>query len=82
MDRDAGRLAGARLAFVASRPTYVVLKLVAKDTWKVLGEVERKPGRTGKQARADAIEEATKGKAKPDEQYRAILRSEWRIGGE
>ena len=67
---------------MASRPTYVVLKLVGKDTWKVLGEVERKPGRTGKQARADAIDEATKGKAKPGERYRAVLRSEWRIGAE
>jgi len=67
---------------MASRPTYVVLKLVAKDTWKVLGEVERKPGRTGKQARADAIEEATKGRAKPGEHYRAIVRSEWKIGAQ
>jgi len=67
---------------MASRPTYVVLREVAKDTWKVLGEVERKPGRTGTQARADAIEAATKGKAKPGEHYRAVLRSEWRIAAE
>jgi hypothetical protein len=46
-----------------------------------VGEARRKPGLTAKQARAEAIEEATKGKAKPGEVYHAVLRSEWKIAG-
>jgi hypothetical protein len=65
-----------------SKPSFVVLKEVAKDTWKVLGEIERRPGLPAKAARARAIEEATRGKAKPGERYRAVLRSEWRIAAE
>ena len=66
----------------SSKPAYVVLRRVGKDTWKVIGEVDRQPGRTARAARAQAIEEATGGKAKPGEVYRAILRSEWRIAAD
>jgi hypothetical protein len=66
----------------ASPPTYVVLKKVGADTWRVLGEVPRRPGLTAKAARARAIDEATGGTAKPGEEYRAVLRSEWRIAAE
>jgi hypothetical protein len=65
-----------------SQPAYVVLRRVAKDTWKVIGEVERKPGQTARAARARAIHDATRGRAKPGEEYRAVLRSEWRIAAE
>jgi hypothetical protein len=67
---------------VPSKPAYVVLRQVGSNTWRVVGEVERRPGRTAKQARADAIDEATKGKAKANERYRAVLRSEWKIAAE
>ena len=66
----------------ASAPSYVVLKKVGKDTWRVLAEVERKPGHTARAARAQAIQDATGGQAKADEEYRAVLRSEWRIATE
>jgi hypothetical protein len=65
-----------------SPPAYVVLRRVAKDTWKVIGEVERKPGQTARVARAQAIHDATRGRARPDEEYRAVLRSEWKIAAE
>lgn len=67
----------------SSKPAYVVLRRIGKDTWKVIGEVERQPGRTARAARAaQAIEDATGGRAKAGEVYRAILRSEWRIAAE
>jgi hypothetical protein len=56
-----------------------VLREVRNDTWKVVGEVERRPGLTARVARAQAIHDATHGRAKPNETYRAVLRSEWRI---
>lgn len=64
------------------KPSYVVLRKVGKDTWRVLGEVERRPGLTARAARAQAIQDATRGKATPNEEYRAVLRSEWRIAAE
>lgn len=60
-------------AFVSS---YVVLRLVGTDRWQVVGEVERKPGLTARNARAQAIKDATGGKAKAGQVYRAVLRSE------
>ncbi|HYJ60544.1 MAG TPA: hypothetical protein VE032_03670 [Actinomycetota bacterium] len=65
-----------------SKPTYVVLEGIGKDTWRVIGEVERKPGQTARSARARAIEDATEGTPKPNVAYRAVLRSEWRIAAE
>jgi hypothetical protein len=65
-----------------SKPAYVVLKKTGKDTWRVIGEVERKPGQTARAARARAIEDAIGGTAKVGDEYRAVLRSEWRIAAE
>jgi hypothetical protein len=64
------------------KPGYVVLRQVGEDRWQVVGEVNRLPGRTGKQARAQAIQDATAGKAKAGDVYRAVLRSEWKIAAE
>lgn len=66
----------------AGKPGYVVLRQVGKDKWQLVGEVDRQPGLTARDARAKAIHDATGGKAKASEVYRAILRSEWRIGAE
>jgi hypothetical protein len=62
-----------------SRPGFVVLRRVDDDRWELLGEFERKPGLTARAARSQAILEATGGRAKPGEDYAAVLRSEWRI---
>jgi hypothetical protein len=66
----------------ANRPGYVVFRQVGKGRWQLVGEVDRKPGLSAKQARAQAIQDATRGKAKPGEVYRALLRSEWKIASE
>ena len=64
------------------KPGYIVLKQIDEDRWRVIGDVDRKPGTPSARARAQAIEESTGGKVKPDDVYRAILRSEWKIAGE
>ena len=65
-----------------SGPSFVVLRETAKGTWKLVGEVRRRPGLPARAARAQAVEDATQGKAKAGEVYGAILRSEWRIAFE
>jgi hypothetical protein len=60
-------------------PGYVVLRQVSPDGWQLLGEVPRRPGQTARKARAQAVLDATDGKAEPGEVYAAVLRSEWRI---
>jgi hypothetical protein len=66
----------------AARPGYVVFRQTGKDTWKMVGEADRRPGLTARAARAQAIQDATGGKAKAGEVYHAVLRSEWKIGAE
>jgi hypothetical protein len=66
----------------AQKPSYVVLRQVGEGHWQVVGEVNRRPGLTARAARAQAIEDATGGKATADEVYKAVLRSEWRIASE
>jgi hypothetical protein len=62
-----------------SRPTYVVLQQVADDSWRLVGEAERRPGLTAKRARVQAVADALGREPAAGETYAAILRSEWRI---
>jgi hypothetical protein len=64
------------------KPGYVVFEQVGEDTWRLIGDVDRLPGRTARAARAQAIHDATGGKAKTGDAYRAVLRSEWRIAAD
>ena len=60
----------------------MVLRHVGEGHWQVVGEVNRRPGLTARAARAQAIQDATDGKAAADQVYKAVLRSEWRIASE
>jgi hypothetical protein len=62
-----------------SAPGFVVLRQLANDRWRLLGEVPRKRGLPARAARSQAILDATDGKAKAGEAYAAVLRSEWRV---
>ena len=64
------------------KPSYVVLREVGEGNWQLVGEVQRRPGLAARAARAQAIQDATGGKATADEVYKAVLRSEWRIASE
>jgi hypothetical protein len=64
------------------KPGYVVFRQVSKDRWQLVGEVDRRPGQTARAARAQAIRDATGGKVKAQDVYRAVLRSEWAIAAE
>lgn len=64
------------------KPGYVVFHRTGKNTWRLVGEADRQPGRTAAAARAQAIRDATGGKVKGGDEYRAVLRSEWKIAAE
>jgi hypothetical protein len=66
----------------AQHGRYVVLREVEEGHWELVGEARRRPGLTARAARAQAIQDATGGNATPDEVYKAVLRSEWRIASE
>jgi sarcosine oxidase gamma subunit len=63
----------------SGKPGFVVFRQVGPDQWQLVGEAERRPGQTARKARAEAIADATGGKADGGETYAAVLRSEWRI---
>jgi len=67
---------------LTGKPGYVVLRESGEGSWELVGYADRKPGRTARQARADAVAEATGRAARPGESYRAVLRSEWRVAGD
>jgi hypothetical protein len=60
-------------------PGYVVLRQVDQDHWQLVAEADRRPGQPARKARAQAVLDATGGKAETGEVYAAVLRSEWRI---
>lgn len=62
-----------------SAPGYVVLQGLPNGQWRLLGEVPRRPGLSARDARSQAILEASDGKAREGERYAAILRSEWKL---
>jgi ATP-dependent Clp protease ATP-binding subunit ClpA len=64
---------------VAARPKarYVVLRQVDASRWELVGEVERRPGLPARKSRAQAVQDATGGKAVEGEAYAVLPRSEW-----
>jgi hypothetical protein len=79
---EPGRWEHGAMSSATSKPSYVVLRQVGKHRWQVVGEVERKPGLTARNARARAIEDATGGKVRAGQVYRVILSSERRIAAD
>ena len=60
-------------------PGYVVLRHLGGDRWQLVGEADRRPGRTARAARAQAIRDAVGGEPDEGGAYAAVLRSEWKI---
>ena len=58
---------------------YLVFQQQSDGSWKMLGEVKRKPGLPARKARTQAILDATNGRANSAETYAAIIRSEWKV---
>lgn len=58
---------------------YIVFQQVADNTWRLLGEVDRRPGLPAKRSRAQAVKDVLDREPDADGVYAALPRSEWRV---
>jgi hypothetical protein len=58
---------------------YVVLQQVGADTWKVVGEVRRRPGLPARRSRGQAVRDVLGREPNEDEVFAVLPRSEWRL---
>jgi hypothetical protein len=64
---------------VKPRSGYVVLQKVGEDTWRLVGEADRRPGLPARRSRAQAIIDAVGHEPAAGDMYAAVPRSEWRV---
>jgi hypothetical protein len=62
-----------------SRGGYVVFQQTADDTWRLLGEADRRPGLPARRSRAQAVQDVVGREPAVGEVYAAVPRSEWRV---
>ena len=58
---------------------YVVLQRLEADTWRVVGEVARRPGLPARRARGQAIRDVLGREPSEIEVFAVLPRSEWRL---
>ena len=58
---------------------YVVFQQLREDDWRVLGEVDRRPGLPARKSRAQAIRDVLGREPRSNEVFAVLLRSEWRL---
>ena len=58
---------------------YVVLQQIDADTWRVVGEVGRRPGLPARRSRGQAIRDVLERDPKEGEVFAVLPRSEWRL---
>jgi hypothetical protein len=59
---------------------YVVLQQVGNDEWRMIGEVDRRPGLPARKSRAQAVRDVVGREVKEVEVFAVVPRSEWRNG--
>jgi hypothetical protein len=59
---------------------YVVLQRVGDADWRLLGEVNRRPGLPARKSRAQAVRDVLGHEAEDGEIFAVLPRSEWRVG--
>jgi hypothetical protein len=57
---------------------YFVFEQTAEGAWKVIGEVERRPGLPARRGRAQAVRDALGREPRGGEVFAVLARSEWR----
>jgi hypothetical protein len=60
-------------------PGFVVLRDEGGGRWRVVGEVDRRPGLAAGPARSQAVLEVTGGEPGRGVAYAVVLRSEWQV---
>jgi hypothetical protein len=64
-----------------SRPAhggYIVFQRLGGDDWRVVGEVDRRPGLPARKSRAQAVRDVIGREPTDDETFAVLARSEWR----
>ena len=59
---------------------YVVLRQATGAGWRLLGEVDRRPGLPARKSRAQAVRDVIGRERRAGEVFAVIPRSEWRNG--
>jgi hypothetical protein len=59
---------------------YVVLQQVRGDDWRMIGEVDRRPGLPARKSRAQAVRDVIGREPSEGEVFAVVPRSEWRNG--
>ena len=63
-----------------SRGGYVILQQLGDGEWRVLGDVDRRPGLPARRSRAQAVRDVLGREPTDDEVFAVLPRSEWRLG--
>ena len=63
-------------------PGYVVLQGTDDGSWRVIGEVDRRPGLPARRSRALAVADALGRAPDPADEFRVLPRSEWRLAAD
>ena len=58
---------------------YVVFQRVREDDWRLVGEVDRRPGVPARKSRAQAIRDVLGREPQEGEVFAVLPRSEWRL---
>jgi hypothetical protein len=59
---------------------YVVLQQAGTDEWRMIGEVDRRPGLPARKSRGQAVRDVLGREPKDGEVFAVVPRSEWRNG--
>jgi hypothetical protein len=59
---------------------YVVLQQIGPDEWRVVGEMNRRPGLPARKSRAQAVRDVLGRDPEMGEVFAVLPRSEWRVG--
>jgi hypothetical protein len=59
---------------------YVVLQRVRDDEWRLVGEIDRRPGLPARKSRAQAVRDLLGREPQDSEVFAVVPRSEWRVG--
>ncbi len=59
---------------------YVVLQELGPDTWRVIGEVGRRPGVPARRSRGQAVRDVLGREPRNNEKFAVLPQSEWRLG--
>jgi hypothetical protein len=59
---------------------YVVLQQAGSDAWRLIGEVDRRPGLPARKSRGQAVRDVLGREVKDGEVFAVLPRSEWRNG--